>query len=141
VRCILPGIVQDERSKKIPVDHAFRTSVPNIYAIGDVIDGPMLAHKAEDEGVVCVEAIAGMGDPHIDYNCVPSVVYTHPEVAWVGKNEEDLKEAGIESVQQARASANCAQGDFDHNTACGVRWQVQGGRVPDDGQLACQVQW
>ena len=46
----------------------------------DVIDGPMLAHKAEDEGVVCVEAIAGMGDPHIDYNCVPSVVYTHPEV-------------------------------------------------------------
>jgi dihydrolipoamide dehydrogenase len=63
---------------------------------GDVIDGPMLAHKAEDEGVVCVEAIAGMGAPHIDYNCVPSVVYTHPEVAWVGKNEEDLKEAGIE---------------------------------------------
>ena len=50
-----------------------QTSVPNIYAIGDVIDGPMLAHKAEDEGIVCVEAIAGMGDPHIDYNCVPSV--------------------------------------------------------------------
>jgi len=111
------GITTDERSRKIPVDHAFRTSVPNIFAIGDVIDGPMLAHKAEDEGVVCVEAIAGMGDPHIDYNCVPSVVYTHPEVAWVGKNEEDLKEAGIEykvgefpMVANSRAKCN---GDTD----------------------------
>ncbi len=53
--------------------------------------GPMLAHKAEDEGIVCVEGICG-GVPHIDYNCVPSVIYTHPEVAWVGKNEEQLKE-------------------------------------------------
>lgn len=51
----------------------------------------MLAHKAEDEGIVCVEGICG-GVPHIDYNCVPSVIYTHPEVAWVGKNEEQLKE-------------------------------------------------
>ena len=50
----------------------------------------MLAHKAEDEGIVCVEGICG-GVPHIDYNCVPSVIYTHPEVAWVGKNEEELK--------------------------------------------------
>jgi dihydrolipoamide dehydrogenase len=117
VRGVCAGITTDERSRKIPVDHAFRTSVPNIFAIGDVIDGPMLAHKAEDEGVVCVEAIAGMGDPHIDYNCVPSVVYTHPEVAWVGKNEEDLKEAGIEykvgefpMVANSRAKCN---GDTD----------------------------
>lgn len=63
----------------------------SIYAIGDVIAGPMLAHKAEDEGIICVEGMAG-GGVHIDYNCVPSVVYTHPEVAWVGKTEEQLKE-------------------------------------------------
>ncbi len=62
----------------------------SIYAIGDCVPGPMLAHKAEDEGIVCVEGIAG-GPVHIDYNCVPSVIYTHPEVAWVGKTEEDLK--------------------------------------------------
>jgi len=62
----------------------------SIYAIGDCIHGPMLAHKAEDEGLVCMEGIAG-GPVHIDYNCVPSVIYTHPEVAWVGRTEEDLK--------------------------------------------------
>lgn len=68
------------------------TDSPNdsIFAIGDCVPGPMLAHKAEDEGIVCVEGIAG-GPVHIDYNCVPSVIYTHPEVAWVGKSEEDLK--------------------------------------------------
>lgn len=59
----------------------------------------MLAHKAEDEGIVCVEGIAG-GPVHIDYNCVPSVIYTHPEVAWVGKTEEDLKaEVGLTSLR------------------------------------------
>lgn len=63
----------------------------SIYAIGDVVAGPMLAHKAEDEGILCVEGMAG-GAVHIDYNCVPSVIYTHPEVAWVGKSEEQLKE-------------------------------------------------
>ena len=62
----------------------------SIYAIGDCIDGPMLAHKAEDEGIICVEGMNG-GPVHIDYNCVPSVIYTHPEVAWVGKTEEQLK--------------------------------------------------
>ncbi|XP_023211304.1 dihydrolipoyl dehydrogenase, mitochondrial-like [Centruroides sculpturatus] len=67
----------------------------NIYAIGDCVPGPMLAHKAEDEGIVCVEGITG-GPVHIDYNCVPSVIYTHPEVAWVGKSEEDLKSQNIE---------------------------------------------
>jgi pyruvate/2-oxoglutarate dehydrogenase complex dihydrolipoamide dehydrogenase (E3) component len=62
----------------------------SIYAIGDIIHGPMLAHKAEDEGIICVEGFLG-GEPHIDYNCVPSVIYTHPEVAWVGQSEEQLK--------------------------------------------------
>lgn len=88
------GIVRDERGR-VPVNGAFQTIIPNIYAIGDCIHGPMLAHKAEDEGILAVEGMQG-GHTHIDYNCVPSVVYTHPEVAWVGKSEEDLKKEGVE---------------------------------------------
>jgi dihydrolipoamide dehydrogenase len=88
------GIALDDRGR-IPVNSNLQTIVPNIHAIGDVIHGPMLAHKAEDEGIICVEGILG-GHVHLDYNCVPSVVYTHPEVAWVGKSEEDLKKEGIE---------------------------------------------
>ncbi|XP_067128978.1 dihydrolipoyl dehydrogenase, mitochondrial [Centruroides vittatus] len=88
------GIEKDERNR-IKVNSHFQTNIPNIYAIGDCVPGPMLAHKAEDEGIVCVEGITG-GPVHIDYNCVPSVIYTHPEVAWVGKSEEDLKSQNIE---------------------------------------------
>lgn len=88
------GIAVDDRGR-IPVNANLQTIVPNIHAIGDVIHGPMLAHKAEDEGIICVEGIMG-GHVHLDYNCVPSVVYTHPEVAWVGKSEEDLKKEGVE---------------------------------------------
>lgn len=88
------GIVKDDKGR-VPVNANFQTVVPNIYAIGDCIHGPMLAHKAEDEGIICVEGILG-GHVHIDYNCVPSVVYTHPEVAWVGKSEEQLKKEGVE---------------------------------------------
>ncbi|CAK9815296.1 Dihydrolipoyl dehydrogenase, mitochondrial [Anthophora quadrimaculata] len=88
------GIERDEKGR-IPVNSRFQTVVPSIYAIGDCIHGPMLAHKAEDEGVITVEGIAG-GAVHIDYNCVPSVIYTHPEVGWVGKTEEDLKKEGID---------------------------------------------
>ncbi|XP_013419213.1 dihydrolipoyl dehydrogenase, mitochondrial-like [Lingula anatina] len=87
------GLQLDERGR-IDVNDRFQTLVPNIYAIGDCIKGPMLAHKAEDEGIICVENICG-GAGHLDYNCVPSVVYTHPEVAWVGKTEEQLKEEGV----------------------------------------------
>uniref|UniRef100_A0A4W4F235 Dihydrolipoyl dehydrogenase, mitochondrial n=1 Tax=Electrophorus electricus TaxID=8005 RepID=A0A4W4F235_ELEEL len=87
------GIELDNRGR-IPVTNRFQTKVPSIYAIGDVVAGPMLAHKAEDEGIICVEGMAG-GAVHIDYNCVPSVIYTHPEVAWVGKNEEQLKEESV----------------------------------------------
>ncbi|TKC37340.1 hypothetical protein EI555_020823 [Monodon monoceros] len=86
------GIELDPRGR-IPVNTRFQTKIPNIYAIGDVAAGPMLAHKAVDEGIICVEGMAG-GAVHIDYNCVPSVIYTHPEVAWVGKSEEQLKEEG-----------------------------------------------
>ena len=85
------GIKPDQRGR-IPVNNKFQSAVPNIYAIGDCIAGPMLAHKAEDEGIVCVESIVSGHVPHIDYNCVPSVIYTFPEIAWVGKTEEQLKQ-------------------------------------------------
>lgn len=87
------GVEKDDRNRVV-VNERFQTNVPSIYAIGDVIHGPMLAHKAEDEGIICVEGICGSA-VHIDYNCVPSVIYTHPEVGWVGKSEEQLKEEGI----------------------------------------------
>jgi dihydrolipoamide dehydrogenase len=87
------GVRMTERGR-IQVDGHFQTSVPGIFAIGDVIDGPMLAHKASEDGVACVETIAGQKG-HVDWDKVPSVVYTQPEVAWVGKTEEQLKAAGI----------------------------------------------
>ncbi len=86
------GVERDDRGR-VAVDDRFRTNVEGIYAIGDVIRGPMLAHKAEDEGFACAEIIAAQ-HPHIDYNCIPSVVYTHPEIAWVGQSEDELKEEG-----------------------------------------------
>ncbi|XP_026472756.1 dihydrolipoyl dehydrogenase, mitochondrial, partial [Ctenocephalides felis] len=88
------GIVKDDKGR-IPVNGKFQTVCPSVFAIGDCIHGPMLAHKAEDEGIVCVEGMNGY-PVHIDYNCVPSVIYTHPEVGWVGKSEEDLKKEGID---------------------------------------------
>lgn len=88
------GVEMD--GQKVKVDSNFRTNVPSIYAIGDIVAGPMLAHKAEDEGVLVSEYLAKGTAPHIDYNNVPSVVYTDPEVAWVGKTEEQLKTDGVE---------------------------------------------
>ncbi len=82
-----------ERGRVVIDDH-FATNVPGIYAIGDVVRGPMLAHKAEDEGVCVAEILAGQ-KPHINYDCIPGVVYTWPEVASIGKTEEELKKAGI----------------------------------------------
>lgn len=87
------GIKVEERGKKIPVNEHLETSVKGIYAIGDVIAGAMLAHKAEEEGVFVAETIAGQ-KPHINYNLIPGVVYTWPEVASVGYTEEQLKEKG-----------------------------------------------
>jgi len=87
------GVQKDNRNRVV-INSRFQTTVPSIYAIGDVVHGPMLAHKAEDEGIITVEGICG-SPVHIDYNCVPSVIYTHPEVAWVGKSEEQLKEEGV----------------------------------------------
>ena len=79
---------------RVVIDEHFATNVPGIYAIGDVVRGPMLAHKAEDEGVCVAEILAGQ-KPHINYDCIPGVVYTWPEVASIGKTEEELKKAGI----------------------------------------------
>ncbi|MDE0599738.1 MAG: dihydrolipoamide dehydrogenase [Dokdonia donghaensis] len=87
------GIKTDERGK-VEVNEHLQTNVSNIYAIGDVIKGAMLAHKAEEEGTLVAEILAGQ-KPHIDYNLIPGVVYTWPEVASVGKTEEQLKEAGV----------------------------------------------
>jgi dihydrolipoamide dehydrogenase len=87
------GVVLDNRGR-IEVDAHYQTSVTGIFAIGDVIKGPMLAHKAEDEGVALAEILAGQHG-HVNYNVIPGVVYTQPEVASVGKTEEELKAAGI----------------------------------------------
>jgi dihydrolipoamide dehydrogenase len=87
------GIATDDRGR-ITTDAHLQTNVPGIYAIGDVIKGAMLAHKAEEEGVYVAEHMVGQ-KPHIDYNLIPGVVYTWPEVAAVGKTEEELKEAGV----------------------------------------------
>ena len=87
------GVETDERGR-VKTDAHFATNVPGIYAIGDVITGPMLAHKAEDEGVAIAERLAGQAG-HVNYEAIPSVVYTWPEVASVGKTEEELKAAGV----------------------------------------------
>jgi dihydrolipoamide dehydrogenase len=87
------GVALDERGR-IKTDSHFATSIPGIHAIGDVIAGPMLAHKAEDEGVALAEILAGQAG-HVNYEAIPGVVYTWPEVASVGRSEEQLREAGI----------------------------------------------
>jgi dihydrolipoamide dehydrogenase len=79
----------------VEVDDACRTNLPNVYAIGDVVRGPMLAHKSSEEGVAVAETIAGQS-PHVDLATVPWVIYTSPEIAWVGRTEQDLKAAGVE---------------------------------------------
>src|SRR5919108_713841 len=87
------GVALDNRGR-VQIDPHFATTVKGVYAIGDVVAGPMLAHKAEDEGVACAEILAGQAG-HVNYDVIPGVVYTTPEVSSVGKTEEDLKEAGV----------------------------------------------
>ncbi len=90
--------IETDRRGFIAVDENYQTAVPGIYAVGDLIGGAMLAHKASEEGIVCVERIAGMKS-HVNYDCIPGIAYTHPEIASVGKTEEQLKEAGVEYVK------------------------------------------
>jgi dihydrolipoyl dehydrogenase len=87
------GVKLDERGRVV-VDHYFASSVPGVWAIGDVIAGPMLAHKAEDEGVAVAEILVGQAG-HVNYDAIPNVVYTFPEIATIGKSEEELKSAGV----------------------------------------------
>ncbi|ORZ30878.1 dihydrolipoyl dehydrogenase [Catenaria anguillulae PL171] len=105
------GLQTDNRGR-IPIDAHLRTAVSNVWAIGDVVAGPMLAHKAEEEGIAAVENIIN-GAGHVNYDAIPSVIYTHPEVAWVGLTEEQVKEKGIEYnvgtfpfLANSRAKAN-----------------------------------
>ncbi|MDB5003355.1 MAG: lpdA [Mucilaginibacter sp.] len=110
------GITVEERGRKITVDEHMQTSVKGVYAIGDVVRGAMLAHKAEDEGTYVAETIVGQ-KPHINYNLIPGVVYTWPEVAAVGQTEEQLKEKGVKYKTGSfpfRASGRAvASGDLD----------------------------
>jgi len=125
------GLSADARGF-IPVDQGCRTAVPGIWAIGDVVRGPMLAHKAEDEGVMVAELIAGQ-KPHIDYNCIPWVIYTSPEIAWVGQTEQQLKAAGrsFKSGQfpfaaNGRALGTGASAGFVRVLACDTTDEVLG---------------
>jgi dihydrolipoamide dehydrogenase len=111
------GIEMSQRGQ-IKTDSHWQTNVKGIYAIGDCIDGPMLAHKAEDEGMACAEVIAGKAG-HVNYGVIPGVIYTHPEVANVGQTEEQLKEAGrnykvgkFSFMGNGRAKANFAADGF-----------------------------
>jgi dihydrolipoamide dehydrogenase len=110
------GLTVEERGRKVTVDEHLETSVKGVYAIGDVIKGAMLAHKAEDEGTFVAESIVGQ-KPHIDYNLIPGVVYTWPEVAAVGQTEEQLKEKGVKYKTGSfpfRANGRAvASGDLD----------------------------
>jgi dihydrolipoamide dehydrogenase len=92
--CDAVGLKLDERGR-VDVDDHCRSNLPNVWAVGDVVRGPMLAHKGMEEGVMVAELIAGQAG-HCNYDAVPWVIYTHPEIAWVGKTEEQLKRAGIE---------------------------------------------
>jgi len=110
------GVAKDNRGRVV-VDAHYATNVPGIYAIGDVIAGPMLAHKAEDEGVAAAEIIAGQAG-HVNYDVIPNVVYTFPELASVGKSEEELKDAGI--------AYNVGKFPFTANGRAKVNLQTEG---------------
>lgn len=140
------GVEMTERGQ-IKTDEFFETSVEGIYAIGDVITGPMLAHKAEDEGVVLAEMLAGQSG-HIDYNLIPGVVYTWPEVANVGQTEEQLKAAGVKYnagkfpfMANGRARAMGMTEGFVKILACAETDRVLGAHMigPNVGDLIQEV--
>jgi dihydrolipoamide dehydrogenase len=110
------GVALDSRGRVV-VDPHYATNVPGIYAIGDVIAGPMLAHKAEDEGIAVAEILAGQAG-HVNYDVIPNVIYTYPEVASVGKTEEELREAGV--------SYNVGKFPFTANGRAKANMQTEG---------------
>ena len=140
------GIALDERGR-VHVDDHFATNIPGIYAIGDVIRGPMLAHKAEDEGVAVAELLAGQAG-HVNYDVIPGVVYTSPEVASVGKTEDELKAAGIDYkagkflfLANGRAKANQTTDGFVKVLADAHSDRVLGCHIigPQAGELIHEV--
>jgi dihydrolipoamide dehydrogenase len=139
--------VQTDPKGRILTDNLFSTNVTGIYAIGDVIAGPMLAHKAEDEGVAVAEIIAGRAG-HVNYDVIPNVVYTYPEVASVGKTEEELKEAGIAYnagkfpfTANGRAKVNHTTDGFVKILADAKTDRVLGAHIvgPDAGTLIHEI--
>jgi dihydrolipoamide dehydrogenase len=140
------GVALDERGR-VAVDDHFRTNVPGIYAIGDVIRGPMLAHKGEDEGVAVAEIVAGQAG-HVNYGVIPAVVYTDPEIASVGKTEEELKAEGVEYrvgkfpfSANARARAMLAKDGFVKVLADAATDRVLGVHIvgPYAGELIAEA--
>jgi dihydrolipoamide dehydrogenase len=140
------GIKLDNRGR-IETNHHFETNVKGIYAIGDVIAGPMLAHKAEEEGIAAVEFIAGQAG-HVNYNTIPGVVYTWPEVATVGKTEEELKKDGVDYkvgkfpfLANSRARAVADTDGFVKILACSKTDKVLGAHIigPDAGTMIAEI--
>ncbi len=140
------GVKLDERGR-VAIDEHYATNVPGIYAIGDVITGPMLAHKAEDEGVALAELIAGKAG-HVNYGVIPNVVYTYPEVASIGKTEEELKEAGtaynvgkFPFTANGRAKANLQTDGFVKILADKETDRVLGAHIvgPEAGDLIHEI--
>jgi len=140
------GVALDPQGRVITNDH-WQTNVPDIWAIGDVTDGPMLAHKAEDEASGCAERIVGKAG-HVNYDIIPAVVYTHPEVATVGKTEDELKSAGVEYKKgkfpftaNARAKTNNASDGFVKILADAKTDRILGAHIigPHAGELIAEV--
>jgi dihydrolipoamide dehydrogenase len=140
------GVALDAKGR-VATDAHFQTNVPGVYAIGDAIAGPMLAHKAEDEGVALAEMLAGQ-KPHVNYDAIPSVVYTWPEVAAVGKTEEQLKQDKIEYrvgkfpfTANGRARAMNATDGFVKILADKTTDRVLGAHIigPGAGELLSEV--
>ena len=140
------GVTLDERGR-VAIDAHYATNVAGIYAIGDVVTGPMLAHKAEDEGVALAELIAGKAG-HVNYGIIPNVVYTYPEVASIGKTEEELKEAGtaynvgkFPFTANGRAKANLQTDGFVKILADKETDRVLGAHIvgPEAGDLIHEI--
>jgi dihydrolipoamide dehydrogenase len=140
------GVKLDQRGR-VEVDAHYKTNVPGIHAIGDVIHGPMLAHKAEDEGIALAEILAGQAG-HVNYDVIPGVVYTFPEVATVGRTEEELKADGLAYkvgkfpfLANGRAKANQQTDGFVKILSDAVSDRVLGAHVigPMAGELIHEI--
>ena len=140
------GLEFDQRNRVV-IDSEYKTNVPHIQCIGDVTFGPMLAHKAEEEGIAAVEYIK-TGHGHVNYGNIPAVMYSHPEVAWVGKNEQELKEAGIKYktgkypfIANSRAKTNMDTEGFVKFIADAETQRVLGVHIigPNAGEMIAEA--